>query len=520
MGTAAGIGDEKMKPLFIFEMANNHQGSVEHGKRIICELKKACLGFKGEFEFAVKFQFRELDTFIHPNYMERQDNKNVKRFLDTRLNPEQFRQLVKTAEENGFKVICTPFDEGSVDQIVNMGFDFIKIASCSAGDWPLMEKIACAGLPVILSAAGSSLENVRRMTAFFEHRKIDLSLMHCIAEYPTADEKLQLNQIDLYKKEFLNHRIGFSTHEDPDNYEPIKLAIAKGASIFEKHVGVETDTITLNGYSANPRQVKKWLEAAHLAYTMCGVADKRYEPDEKERADLAALQRGVFAKGKMMEEAEINSESIFLAFPCQEGQLLANHLSKYNKIKLKDSCVVQESAPIMLADVVIENQADFLKKILAKIMKLLEIGNVVVPPESICEISHHYGIGCFEETGVAMIECINREYCKKILVVLPGQIHPPHYHVKKEETFLVLHGELKIICDRTEEVIHKGETKTVERNVLHSFSSDTGCVFEEISSKHYVDDSFYEEQERFVTPRKTEVYLTQSLLDRKLSCEA
>ena len=29
------------KPLFIFEMANNHQGSVEHGKRIIREMAEA-----------------------------------------------------------------------------------------------------------------------------------------------------------------------------------------------------------------------------------------------------------------------------------------------------------------------------------------------------------------------------------------------------------------------------------------------------------------------------------------------
>ena len=28
------------KPLFTFEMANNHQGSVEHGKKIIQEMKR------------------------------------------------------------------------------------------------------------------------------------------------------------------------------------------------------------------------------------------------------------------------------------------------------------------------------------------------------------------------------------------------------------------------------------------------------------------------------------------------
>ena len=49
--------------------------------------------------------------------------------------------------------------------------------------------------------------------------------------------------------------------------------------------------------------------------------------------------------------------------------------------------------------------------------------------------------------------------------------------------------------------------------MVHSFSSKDGCVFEEISTTHYKDDSYYEENEKLVTPRKTEIYLTKSLLD-------
>ena len=41
----------------------------------------------------------------------------------------------------------------------------------------------------------------------------------------------------------------------------------------------------------------------------------------------------------------------------------------------------------------------------------------------------------FLKTGATIINCINREYCKKILVLLPGQSHPAHFHKKKEETF-------------------------------------------------------------------------------------
>ena len=42
-----------------------------------------------------------------------------------------------------------------------------------------------------------------------------------------------------------------------------------------------------------------------------------------------------------------------------------------------------------------------------------------------------------------LINVINREYCKKVLVQLAGQMHPWHFHKRKEETFLVLWGELE-----------------------------------------------------------------------------
>ena len=50
-------------------------------------------------------------------------------------------------------------------------------------------------------------------------------------------------------------------------------------------------------------------------------------------------------------------------------------------------------------------------------------------------MSHHYGIEKYEEWGAAILNCINREYCKKLIVLLPGQNHPFHHPVKKEETF-------------------------------------------------------------------------------------
>lgn len=501
---------EKRKPLFIFEMANNHQGDVEHGKNIIRAIRKVCDGF-GQFDFAFKFQYRDLDTFIHPDYKGRQDIKNVKRFQDTRLTLEQFEELLGEVRKNGFLAICTPFDEVSAERIAAHGYDYIKIASCSFNDWPLLEKIAAQHMPVIASGAGSSLEDLQNVTSFFINRDIDLTLMHCIAEYPTENKHLQLNQIDFYHAQFPELRIGFSTHEDPDNMLPVKMAVAKGAEVFEKHVGLPTDTITLNGYSANPEQVRAWLLAAQEAYEACGVCGGRYCPTDKEQADLAALKRGVFVKKPLEAGHAISMDDIFLAFPCQEGQLVASDLSKYNMIQPIHG-LLKENMPIMRKDVTVDNTSQKTLEIMKGLIKLLEESKVVVPVGSICELSHHYGLSEFYQTGVAMIDCVNREYCKKILAVLPGQAHPSHYHVKKEETFVVLHGELELMLDGGKKLLHKGDVMTVERNVNHSFSSSSGCIFEEISTTHYQNDSYYKDAKEFVEPRKTKIHFTKNML--------
>lgn len=499
------------KPLFIFEMANNHQGSVAHGKRIIQELKKIIQDYD-VFHFAVKFQYRNLETFIHPDYQERMDIKNVKRFKETELSPEQFLELKQEVVKQGMYTICTPFDEESVERISEHDYDAIKIASCSFTDWNLLEKIAKQNKPVIASAAGSTIEDVDRVVSFFAHRHIEFSLLHCVAEYPVATENLQMNQITFYKKRYPGLRIGFSTHESPEDMEPIKVAVAKGAEIFEKHVGLETDTITLNGYSARPEQVENWLKIAKNTFRMCGVLDERYTPSRKEKDDLAALQRGVFAKSNISVGKEINRNTTYLAFPSQKGQLLANHLSKYTNITLKSN-PVEPNAPIMLENVIEKDETERIREIGAKAMILLKKSNVVLPLNSICEISHHYGMDLFETTGVTIINCINREYCKKILVVLPGQSHPTHIHKQKEETFTVLYGVLDTVCDGVEKVVNTGESMVVERGVDHSFRSEKGCVFEEISTTHFANDSFYPDEKNFVNPRKTKVYITREMLN-------
>src|SRR4051812_37578626 len=82
----AGRLEECMKnidarPLFIFEMANNHMGRVDHAVAIVDALRDATQGFP-QFTFAVKLQYRSIPDCIHPDYRDRYDLKFVKRFSE------------------------------------------------------------------------------------------------------------------------------------------------------------------------------------------------------------------------------------------------------------------------------------------------------------------------------------------------------------------------------------------------------------------------------------------------------
>ncbi len=141
--------------LFILEMANNHMGDITHGIKLIKSFGAICR--KYPFQFAFKLQYRQLDSFIHPEMRGRTDVPYIKRFEETRLMREDFDTLVKTIRQENFFVISTPFDNESVPLIEEQELDIIKIASCSFGDWPLLERIAQADMPIIASTAGASL---------------------------------------------------------------------------------------------------------------------------------------------------------------------------------------------------------------------------------------------------------------------------------------------------------------------------------------------------------------------------
>ena len=477
------------QPFVIFEMANNHMGSLSHGTKILEAFAQVVEPYRPTFTFGFKLQYRDLDTFIHPAYKGRRDVKFVKRFEETRLTDSEFLQLRNTMRKLEFQAVCTPFDEISVDRAEAHEFNHLKIASCSLGDWPLIERIVTSPLPVIASTAGADLDLLDRVVSFFLHRNRPLSLMHCVAEYPTEVAHFQLNQLDLLRQRYPSLSIGFSTHEDPDNPRFVQMALAKGASILEKHVGLPTPDWPLNAYSANPKQIAAWLEAAAEALLACGTLSGRHTPEPSEMESLHGLQRGLFAREPLNPGERIDQSKLLLAMPTVPDQLTTSDLSKY--IEYTATEPIEALGPVLAHQVRFKDHREQVRRIVHQVRALLEASHTVVGQHTVVEISHHYGLERFPEAGATILNIVNRVYCKKLIVLLPGQRHPEQHHKKKEETFHLLYGDLSVRLDGVEHVAQVGDVITVEPTIRHEFWTEAGAVIEEVSSTHYSDDSYY-----------------------------
>jgi len=77
--------------LIIFEMANNHQGSVDHALKIISSYSKISKKYK--LNGAIKLQYRTLPSFISKKQLKLITNKHIDRFLSTNLKEIEFEKI-------------------------------------------------------------------------------------------------------------------------------------------------------------------------------------------------------------------------------------------------------------------------------------------------------------------------------------------------------------------------------------------------------------------------------------------
>jgi sialic acid synthase SpsE len=340
------IDRDIFEELFVLEMANNHLGSLERGLKIVSAFAQV-VRFNN-VRATIKLQFRDVDSFIHKDFVDRKDLRYIKKTLDTRLTDDDYAMLVKAIRQAGFIATATPFDERSVDLCSNLGIQIIKIASSDMNDWILIEKIAKTKKPVIVSTGGSSLKDMDDIVTFFANRNIPLGINHCVSIYPSEDSELELNQIDFLRDRYPKNTVGFSTHEYSNWSHSMLIAYAKGARMFERHIDIETDGTKVSPYCSLPHQLDEWFRAFQKAKEMCGApGTQKRIPPKKEVEYLDALVRGVYASTDLPEGHCLTDDDVYLAVPLQKGQLSPRELMR-GEMLLN---AVKKDAPIRIDDI-------------------------------------------------------------------------------------------------------------------------------------------------------------------------
>ena len=467
---------------YIFEMANNHQGSVDHAKKIIDDFAE--LAKRKNIKAGIKLQFRNLDTFIHPKFKEREDLKYIKRFNDTRLSKEEFGQIVDYINKKDLLSISTPFDNESLPLFDSLGVDVLKIASCSVDDWPLLREVCKINRKIIISTGGATIKHLRKVYNLFKKNGRDFAFLHCIAEYPTPIENAFLGRIKKLKEEFPDIEIGYSTHESPKDKAVSPYAVAMGATIVEKHVGKVTEDISLNDYSCTVEQMEEVIDEIQFYETA-------FQGEFSESEALKQLKRGVFANIELNSGYTIREKDLYYAMPLQEGCMDVSDIDNIiGKTLLID---IDKDDPIKSEYFVGTDKDSKLNKYRVKFNKILSEAGVTVTEKDDVEISCHYGLDNFYKVGALIVSKINRTYCKKIIAMISNQSHPTHRHLQKEECFELLAGDCVLTLNGRDIQLEKGKPVLINRKVNHSFRTSGGCVIEEVSTTHIKGDSIYED---------------------------
>src|SRR5579863_2592977 len=194
-----------MSPVFIIAEAGvNHNGSVALALQLIDAAKASGAD-------AVKFQtFRAASLATRSAhkaaYQERASASIESQFeMLQRLEMDcaDHRRLIEHSKEIGIQFLSSPFDEQSADLLAEMDLPLYKVPSGEITNLPFLEHIARKGKPIILSTGMSTLGEVEDAIAVLQRAGAhQLTLLHCVTEYPAPYEEVNLRAMQTLKTAF------------------------------------------------------------------------------------------------------------------------------------------------------------------------------------------------------------------------------------------------------------------------------------------------------------------------------
>jgi N,N'-diacetyllegionaminate synthase len=240
--------------IIIAEVGECFNGDLNIAKLLISKTKDAGCDL-------VKFQ-----TLDYENIAD--DDPERDWFRKIALNPEKIGVLINFAKSSGIDILFTPSNLKTSKWLLDAGLKDVKIASSSVSDKEFRDFVKENFARVFLSTGMCSLDEVNEAVEGLGGVK-DLSILHCVSEYPTgplleqrglkalASEEVRLNMMRILMALYPQYKIGYSDHTD-GILAPV-AAVAAGARIIEKHVTLDRRTPV-----ENFRQGKEYLGTDHV----------------------------------------------------------------------------------------------------------------------------------------------------------------------------------------------------------------------------------------------------------------
>lgn len=238
----------KGETYIIGEIGQNHNGSVDIAKLIVELIARPVhedvFGFNLKPMNAVKMTRRDLKEELTTTQMNRiYDTPNSfgrtygehRAFLE--LDDEAHFEVYKFAKEKGLDFVETLCAKGCLTLLKLFTPDYLKVASRDLTNLPLLAAMAETKIPIILSTGMAGKKELDDALEVITHYHNDISILHCVSQYPTHPDNLNLNTILYLKEHYGKYHIGFSDHTIGIS-APV-VAVGMGAEIIEKHITID-----------------------------------------------------------------------------------------------------------------------------------------------------------------------------------------------------------------------------------------------------------------------------------------
>lgn len=297
-----------MSVFIIAEAGVNHNGNIELAKKLIDVAKEAKVD-------AVKFQTFKTEKIVSRSAeMAEYQKENLKTqesqyemIKRLELSYDSFKELKQYCEDKNILFLSTPDDEDSLDFLVELQVEQIKIGSTEVTNLNYLRKIAKKNLPIILSTGMSTLGEVEAaLTTIYEEGNKNITLLHATTDYPTAYDDVNLRAMITLKNAF-NIPVGYSDHTL--GYEAAIAAVTMGAVVIEKHFTLDKN---MEGpdhkASLDPEELKEFVVKIRNTEKLLGDGIKK--PTNREKEIIEVARRSIVASYDLKKGSIITEEML------------------------------------------------------------------------------------------------------------------------------------------------------------------------------------------------------------------